>query len=409
MGHRAISKLRPKELIAHLARDPKIDDAMLRKMAILSGASFFDIFEMQPNKKVALPRNKSTLLKYLETKSKQGSLVVSPVLTKLDKDTAKETIDWYLIEAKGHTRKRGCQRGGAYSDFTGITAFTTTVGHFVQPITNLSNAVSAQGSIIQTANKLNTTVEQSVTKLSYIVFAICLSQLIAISMSAYYRHSLQKTNHEQIKERQQLAHRLAEQRSLLNPRNYKNVKKQLKRYRNHLLVAPPVVFITLLYHSYAFNSHSRRTSSKNIDLMYNDDDTVVPYKAYDNCLRTIDYRLHQLFKTSAKANDTIDALRYRLLKREQERTTFRSLLGFDTRHLLMDHLVQSNGHVRDSPYAIAHAILKYKSGFMRRMLAEPWMTRIFGNVLRSRKRSSSKILRKTSGQRTVKQPLKQRH
>ena len=72
-------------------RDPHIDDAQFRKIALMAGASIFDLFELDTKKGIARPRSKQALLHHLREKDAKGALFVSPVLMFLGASVAA----WY--------------------------------------------------------------------------------------------------------------------------------------------------------------------------------------------------------------------------------------------------------------------------------------------------------------------------
>ena len=93
-------------------------------------------------------------------------------------------------------------------------------------------------------------------------------------------------------------------------------------------------------------------------------------------LRNLDHKLHKMFLTSAKEDESVDALRYRLIKYHY------SSFWNKSRLILLTHLVTPTGHIRDSPDQIAHAIAKYTS-----TMTDIFSGRLFGQFVRNTMRT----------------------
>ena len=75
-----LSTYTPKTLLTRLLHDDTIDDNQFRKLAILSGAQFIDLFEMNDETKEAIPRTKHQLLVHLQHMEEQKVIWVTPAL-----------------------------------------------------------------------------------------------------------------------------------------------------------------------------------------------------------------------------------------------------------------------------------------------------------------------------------------
>lgn len=93
---------------------------------------------------------------------------------------------------------------------------------------------------------------------------------------------------------------------------------------------------------------------------------------YNGCLRNIDNTIHNLFKVSDRENDSIERLRFRLLKEWKPSLT-------STRYLLSIHLIRVDGNLRTTSEEIAYSILKnYKFsviGHSLNFIKKPFTTR----------------------------------
>ena len=139
-------------------------------------------------------------------------------------------------------------------------------------------------------------------------------------------------------------------------------------------------------------SYDRFTKSNRIENLVNQDITKIHDNIYEKGLQNNGYyngclkddeTLHNLFKLSFKKNETIDELRYRLLKWSSSK--------FGKYYLVSEHLIRKNGTLRDTPEEIANAIASTKT----------WLgmfSRGIGSLFSTRRRSSASYLqnRKTS-------------
>ena len=197
-----------------------------------------------------------------------------------------------------------------------------------------------------------------------------------------------------------------EQLQLFHTRRYNNVVNQLNRFKTALCVLPATATIVMLYYKMC----QRRTKEAVFHVLHNNYRKAIPYKPYNGkALRNIDYTLHKMFLASAKKDESVDALRYRII--QYHHSTFGSRFGSKTRLILLNHLVEPTGHLRDSPDQIASAIVKYQSTFTD-VLSGRMFTRIARNTLRTlgnvtglRRRSSSHSWLKT---KTKRNPTKAR-
>lgn len=199
-----------------------------------------------------------------------------------------------------------------------------------------------------------------------------------------------------------------EQRTLQLRRTerYNNFINQLKRFQTALYVLPATATIVMLYYKMC----QRRTKEAVFHVLHNNYRKAIPYKPYNGkALRNIDYTLHKMFLASAKKDESVDALRYRII--QYHHSTFGSRFGSKTRLIMLNHLVEPTGHLRDSPDQIASAIVKYQSTFTD-VLSGRMFTRVARNTLRTlgnvtglRRRSSSHSWLKT---KTKRNPTKAR-
>lgn len=137
----------------------------------------------------------------------------------------------------------------------------------------------------------------------------------------------------------------------------------------------------------------------------------VPHAPYDgSCLRNVDYDIHRLFLESARANEDVEQLRYRLLKRNTSAWWL-----FKERHLQVEHFFRPSGYARESPGEIADAVVTRRDPAWQWLLGRVGWTR---NTLRrigrffTRRRSSShswlkhKSTSKSTSKRTSKRTSK---
>lgn len=491
-----LSTYTPKTLLTRLLHDDTIDDNQFRKLAILSGAQFIDLFEMNDETKEAIPRTKHQLLVHLQHMEEQKVIWVTPALMLGGMGAA---VGWYLnastvnktlkdgagqmmkgvkrgatkvtkwtndmvngsrmyqaltkkktnngVGAHGHTQIGGMRRNievplTPYDIIGGITyalalfmlygvsqmLYNTMKPIVVEPYKILLKSGSFIGSSLKKIldlqdKKLELKTQQAQQELQrslqWSQENIRKEELKVQQQELEYNHHIKK---EQIKAEQnanQMMEQLKmtklhlkekdakiEQLQLLHTRRYNNVVTQLNRFKTALCVLPATATIVMLYYKMC----QRRTKEAVFHVLHNNYRKEIPYKPYNGkALRNIDYTLHKMFLASAKKDESVDALRYRII--QYHHSTFGSHFGSKTKLIMLNHLVEPTGHLRDSPDQIASAIVKYQSTFTD-VLSGRMFTRIARNTLRTlgnvtglRRRSSSHSWLKT---KTKRNPTKAR-
>ena len=140
-----------------------------------------------------------------------------------------------------------------------------------------------------------------------------------------------------------------------------------------------LVFVACIYRTYLLE----QSKSKIFFTLHNNYHQAKPYQPYDGCLANVDSKLHQIFHRSEQRNETIEQLRYHLLQNERNRSTIRAFFGFESRHLLIEHLMHPTGHLRESPHEIAHAIIYHKSLLLTKLLSEPALAELVHKIFRT--------------------------
>ena len=470
-------------------RDPHIDDAQFRKIALMAGASIFDLFELHTKKGIAQPRNKQALLHHLSEKDAKGALFVSPVLMFLGASVAAwyarsnippETLKAVQIRGKTLTRsatKQLIKTGNELNKLTeqfksrvnqmitrkkkGGTDELNRVGDMVDnmlvdpsqdpmdgsrrnnpPRTHESDKKSfmdrfvdivsvgkPQIETVTEAWKHTTTIakymwQDTILAVIAIVSICTVARFLHLCASSFfsglgkynasrYEKNKMKLMYAQQVELAELTHehkleaaematklemvkKLYEQRRLFNPQHYKSVQHQLRKYKHQLLVAPSLVFVACIYRTFLLE----QTKSKIFSTLHNNYHQAKPYKPYDDCLANVDSKLHQIFHRSEQHNETIEQLRYHLLQNERKRSTIRAFFGFESRHLLIEHLMHPTGHLRESPHEIAHAIIYHKSLLLTKLLSEPALAEFVHKLFRTTPKTVKTAKHTTAMQRT---------